>query len=111
MRKSRFTLGSGLALALALAMTAPGAALAMAKELATPKEKPAAEATITAAEREEFRAGVRRAGETMTLLMDAYPDEYAELETKVIRGVKSGQMDLPPFARCRSNGPPTCARG
>jgi hypothetical protein len=88
MRKSRFAFGSGLGLALALAMTAPGAALAMAKE------KPAAEATITAAEREEFRAGVRRAGETMTLLMDAYPDEYAELETKVIRGVKSGQMDL-----------------
>jgi hypothetical protein len=89
MQKSRFAFGSGIGLALALAMTAaPGAALA------TAKEKPAAETTITTAEREEFRAGVRRAGETMALLMDAYPDEYVALETKVILGLKTGQIDL-----------------
>ena len=89
MQKSRFAFGSALGLTLALAMTAaPGAGLAR-----TP-EKPTAETTITAAEREEFRAGVRQSGETMSLLMDAYPDEYVALETKVILGVKTGQLDL-----------------
>jgi hypothetical protein len=91
MRKSRFTAGSGLGVRVALALAigaAPGAGMA------TTKAQPTVEAAITAAEREEFRGGIRQAGETMTLLMDAFPEEYLALETKVILGVKSGQMDL-----------------
>lgn len=80
--------GFGLGLVLMLAVAPLGAGPVRAET------KPVAETVITAAEREEFRVGVRATGETMSLLMDAYPDEYLALETKVIVGVKSGQLDM-----------------
>lgn len=88
MSKSRFARGPaaafGLSVFLALAAT-PCAGLA--------QTKPAADATApTDAERAQFRAEVRGASEAMAMLVDAFPDEYRALETKVITGVKSGQL-------------------
>ena len=93
MLKSRFLSKPGVALGLALvlATTASGAGAA------TPAPKAAATAgqTVTAQEREAFRQGIRRGGDTMPLLMEAFPDDYLAFETKVITGVKSGALDLP----------------
>jgi hypothetical protein len=84
--RRRAGLAFGLALALAV-VAAPHAGLA--------RPDPAAKVTVTAADRAEFRAGMKSAGETIGLLIETYPDEYATFETKIITGIKSGAMDMP----------------
>jgi len=93
MFKSRFISKPGAALCLALMLVTAAGGVATAA--ADPKPPATADQTVTAQEREAFRGGIRRGGETMPLLMDAFPDEYTAFETKVIVGVKAGELDMP----------------